>query len=108
MLFYDKLPDMECLTGDTLPTFTIEIEGTNLNGCRMELMVSKATDPSEAVICKECEKIENGFEVTLTSDDTSKLSGETVYKIHFRFIDSSGFIYKKLCGNLVARSVPRG
>ncbi len=107
MVFYDKMPDMECLVGDTMPKFSIEIEG-NLSGCSMKVIIAKANEPTKAVISKECESVSDGFEVTLTHEDTSKLIGETAYRIHFEFTDAEGGKYKKLYGNLLMRSVPRG
>ena len=32
IVFYDKMPDMECLAGDTLPTFTISVDADSLSG----------------------------------------------------------------------------
>lgn len=37
--FYDKLPDMECLSGDTLGTFRINPLSGNFSGCRMQIIV---------------------------------------------------------------------
>jgi hypothetical protein len=108
MKFYKKLPDMECIVGDTLPEFNIFVDGeTSLSGCTMQLILADSKAPETAVICKECTAISGGFKVILTSEDTSNLTGGTVYFMHFRLI-KNGQSYRKLFGCLTAKTVPEG
>lgn len=108
--FYDRLPDMECLAGDTLPSFEIEVESdtaVNLSECTMQIIVSRSDEPNIAAICKECTPNATGFSVTLTSSDTIKLM-EHKYDVHFRLVDTEGNSYRKLFGTLYVHSVPGG
>ncbi len=109
--FYDKLPDMRCIAGDTLPTFVVSVDADSLTGCRMQLIVAKSSDPTTAVICKECELVEvdgeECFAVTLTSEDTGTLS-EGIYILHFRFIGADGLDYRKLCGQMYVSAAAKG
>ncbi len=89
---------MECLSGDTLDS---------LENCRMQAIIARTSDPTNAVICKECEQAEEGFSVTLTSEDTGKLS-EGMYKIHFRLIGADGLSRRKLSGNLYVVQTAEG
>ena len=102
---YNKIPDMECISGDTLPIFEVSVEAESLENCRMQCVLSKASAPENTLICKDCNKIDGGFSVILTSEDTGKLA-EGTYIIYFRLTDSAGFDYIKLCGNLYVRSGP--
>jgi|GEM_PF-686363 hypothetical protein rflaF_05894 len=100
MIFYDKLPDMECLSGDTLPDFTISVDTDNdLSGCRMQLILARSNAPETCVVCKECDPVKGGFTVRLESSDTVKL-GEDTYDMHFRLIAPDGKSYRKLAGSL--------
>ncbi|MBR2284560.1 MAG: hypothetical protein IJ874_09140 [Ruminococcus sp.] len=105
--FYDKLPDMECLAGDTLPTFVVSVEADSLEGCRMQFIAARSNDPTNAVICKECEAVDEGFAVILTSEDTEKLT-EGMYKIHFRLIGADNLSRRKLSGVLYVVSAAKG
>lgn len=110
MTFYSKIPDMECLSGDTLPEFEVEVEvgdGGDLSGCSMQVIVAEFDQPQTAVICKDCTPTETGFSVTLTSEDTSKLKEKT-YDIHFRLVDQAGNSYRKLFGTLYVHTAARG
>lgn len=108
MTFYDKLPDMECLSGDTLPDFTISVESEDsLAGCRMQLILAKSNTPDICVVCKECSLIECGFRVQLDSNDTRKLT-EGTYDIHFRLITPDGVSYRKLAGSLYVHTAAQG
>lgn len=100
MIFYDKFPDMECLSGDTLPDFTISVEsGDSLESCRMQLILAKVNTPDVCAVCKECDLVEGSFTVQLDSSDTSKLS-EGAYDMHFNLISPDGKSYRKLFGSL--------
>lgn len=109
--FYDKLPDMRCIAGDTLPTFVVSVDADSLTGCRMQLIAAKSSDPTMAVLCKECELTaidsEECFAVTLTSEDTGSLS-EGIYLLHFRMIGANGLDYRKLYGQLYVSSAAKG
>ena len=108
MIFYDKLPDMECLSGDTLPDFKISVESEDgLDGCRMQLILAKFNTPDVCYVCKECDLTEDGFTVQLDSSDTSKLS-EGTYDMHFRLISPDGKSYRKLFGSLYVHTAAQG
>lgn len=106
MKFYDKLPDMEFLSGDTLPAFHVQVEGTMQSGSTMECIISKSTAPTTAVITKECTAESGGFVVQLTSEDTTSLI-EGTYLIHFRLI-SDDLSFRKLMGTMYVHSVAVG
>lgn len=106
MKFYGVIPDMEFLSGDTLPAFHVQVEGTTQSGSTMECIISKAEAPNTAVITKECTAEDGGFAVQLTSEDTTLLT-EGLYLIHFRLI-SGGFSFRKLLGKMYVHSVAIG
>ena len=108
MKFYEKLPDMECIVGDTLPEFNISVSDENLSNCRIQVILADSKNPETAVLCKECTAVTGGFKVILTSEDTANLTGGTTYFMHFRLINSDGLSYRKLHGCLIARAVPKG
>lgn len=107
MKFYDKLPDMECLSGDTLGTFRINPKTGNFSGCRMQMIIARHDSPGFSEICKECTFEDGGFSVQLTSEDTEELR-EGTHFIHFRLIDSSGLSYRKLAGRLYVHQAAGG
>lgn len=105
--FYDKLPDMECLSGDTLGTFRISPESGNFSGCRMQIIITRHDSPKLSVICKECDLNNNSFSVKLTSEDTAILR-EGTHFIHFRLIDSNGLSHRKLAGRMYVHDTAQG
>lgn len=106
--FYDRLPDMECLSGDTLPEFIIEIEGDIPAGSTLQLILARSDDPTDTVVVKEAAKTAEGYKVQLTSDDTLALY-EGVYFITFRLSDdNTGLRYLKLRGSLYVRATAQG
>lgn len=107
MKLYDKLPDMECLSGDTLGTFRIKPKSGNFSGCRMQIIIARRDSPEFSEICKECEFEDGGFSVQLTSEDTEKLY-EGMHFVHFRLVDGSGLSYRKLAGQLYVHTVAGG
>ncbi len=107
MRFYDKLPDMECLSGDTLGIFRIDPETGSFSGCRMQIIVARLDSPDYSEICKECDFEDGGFSVQLTSEDTEKLR-EGTHFVHFRLVDSSGLSYRKLAGRLYVHKAAEG
>lgn len=106
MKLYEKIPDMEILSGDTLPDFHVQVTGSSSTGCTMECILSKAATPTVAVIAKECTAESGGFTVQLTSEDTSSLL-EGSYLLHFRLIKGE-FSYRKLIGRVYVHSVAMG
>lgn len=107
MKFYDKLPDMECLSGDTLPVFHVKVEDTDLTGCTMQFILADSGSPGTAVLSKACTSETDGFAVQLTSEDTSSLT-EGTYFMHFCLTDANGYNFRKLAGLLYVHSVPEG
>lgn len=108
--FYDELPNMEFIAGDTLPVFNIRViveDGTSTEGSSMQLMVARANNPTEAIISKECTAKDDLFTVRLTGDDTIKLT-EGAYNIYLVFKDTEDLEYKKIFCRLYVKSAPRG
>ncbi len=105
--FFDRLPDMECLKGDTLGNFVISADTGDFNDCRMQVIITKKESPAVAIICKECEFSDGEFRVLITSADTMKLS-EGTHVMHFRLIDRNGLSYRKLAGNLYVHQTAQG
>ena len=99
--FYDTIPDMECLQGDTLPTFEITLNEDAPAGT-LYLVVTKNSDPTRIIIQKEGTAADEGFTVNLDGSDTVRL-GEGTYWLDF-FLISSGKCYKKLRGRLCVKS----
>ena len=98
---------MECLQGDTLDTFRIYISDFgDLEGCTMQLILEDRQLRGVAKLTKNCTAIDGGFEVRLTSVNTSSLHG--TYDIHFRMKDSDGLSYRKLAGVLIVRQAVQG
>ena len=50
MKFYDNIPDMECLAGDTLPTFNISVDADSISGCSMQVIVARSNNPKRRYI----------------------------------------------------------
>lgn len=108
MRFYDVLPDMECISGDTLPEFEVSVEtAESLDDYSMELILSQEGSPEDPVICKECTRTDKGFTVQLDSADTGTLRKGT-YFMHFRLFDENGKSYRKLAGSLYVRASAKG
>ncbi len=109
MYFYEKMQDMECLAGDTLPVFDVEVEvgEGSLTGGTMNIIVAKSDAPQIPLINKACEATEDGFSVQLDSYDTAGLM-EGTYDMHFRFTASDGNSYRKLFGTLYVHTTAQG
>lgn len=102
--FYEKFPDMECLQGDTLGTFSVEMdENTDLTGASMCLILE---NQNGLILQKNCTLSENIFHVQLTSADTASLAG--LYQMHFCLTDSEGLKYRKIAGNLYVIKTEQG
>ena len=102
--FYQKIPDMECLQGDTLSPFCITPENiSDLSGYSMCLILEK---DGGIVIQKSCTQEDGAFYVQLTSADTAALSG--IYQIHFRMTDTRGLFYRKITGTFKVNPIAQG
>lgn len=105
--FYEELPEMEFLAGDTLDTFVIETDTEELTGADMYLILTTRQNPNEAVVRKKCTLTgENTFEVQLTSTETNGLN-EGWYFLLFCLEYASGYDFKKLQGNVYVHSSVR-
>lgn len=109
MKFYGQMHDMECLSGDTLPVFDVEVEvgKGSLTGGTMNIIVAKSDSPQIPLINKACDATEDGFCVQLDSYDTAGLM-EGTYDMHFKFTASDGNCYRKLFGKLYVHTVAQG
>ncbi len=96
---------MECLAGDTTPTFHIKVTGSDLSGLSLRLLVIPVTKPDTVKISKIGTAVEDGFTVLLDSADTSRLDG--AYYLDF-VVDGSGRRYKKIRGILTVKRSGRG
>lgn len=105
MNFYTKLPDMECLSGDTLPAFHIEVEG-DISGASMQIILAKKESPDTAVVTKECTAEAGGFVVQLTDYETTNLL-EGTYIIVFEMAQNNRKL-KKLEGEIYVHRVAGG
>lgn len=106
LTFYDEIPDMRMIAGDTLPVFNIAVDTSGVENCTMHCIVTKSGDTSTADICKECFATQTGFAVQLTSSDTSRLS-EGIHTIIFK-LSAGGCDYIKLKGKLSVSVIARG
>lgn len=105
---YEDFGELECLAGDTLPTMRIDVEtSSSLTGCTMQLVVADHADPTSALLTKPCERVEGGFVVQLTSDDTQDLGGRQC-DLHFRLIGADEHVYRRLRGTLFVHHVAKG
>lgn len=106
MKFYNEIPDMEFLSGDTLPAFHVQVEAPDAVGSTMECIISRKSSPNVAIITKACTAESGGFLVQLTSEDTTSLV-EGNYIIHFRLI-KNGLSLRKLVGNIYVHAIAVG
>jgi hypothetical protein len=97
---------MECLSGDTLSTFHVQVTGENTSGATMNVIIAKKQSPDVAVVTKACTPEEGGFVVQLTSDETTDLLEGTYVMIFEMLKDDLRF--KKLIGNLYVHRVAGG
>lgn len=112
--FFDKIPDMECLQGDTLPSFEVKIDddlyaqltGNDPPESAMYLLVSKKSDPARALVQKKAtlDTVGEQFVVELNGTDTATLL-EGSYVLNF-VLDIEGAHFKKLTGNLYVKAAP--
>ena len=104
MKFYQNIEKMECLQGDTLGTFSVEMdENTDLTGASMCLILE---NQNGLILPKNCTLSGRIFSVQLTSADTASLSG--LYQMHFCLTDSEGLKYRKIAGNLYVIKTEQG
>lgn len=105
--FYDKIRTMECLQGDTLERFNINVEGLDsLDGCSMQMILEDHELLGTAAKSKDCTLSGDCFQIQLTSADTAGLHG--IYNMHFRLKDSDGLYYRKLAGILIVKRTVQG
>ncbi len=107
--FYNEIPEMTFFIGDTLPIFVIEVNREKLEGCKMQMVISRVKPPEEAVIVKECGNYTTHFSVHLTSEETKNLTAGT-YRISFIMSDDNiiPLTYVKLSGLMHVRSLTEG
>ena len=105
MNFYDKLPDMECLSGDTLPAFHVQVD-ENVSGATMQIILARKETPDVAVVIKDCTAETGGFVVQLTNAETKDLL-EGTYVMLFE-LSQDDLKLKKLVGNLYVHRVAGG
>ena len=96
---------MECLAGDTTPTFHIKVTGSEITGLSLRLLVIPVSNPDKVKLSKTGTPVEDGFTVRLDSADTSRLDG--AYYLDF-VVDGSGGRYKRIRGVLTVRRSGRG
>lgn len=105
--FYDRIPNLECLSGDTLDVFNVHVNDFgDLTGCTMQVLLEDQKAIGNAAFVKTCDPVEGGFQVQLTSTDTEKLNG--VYNMHFCMKDAESRSYRKLAGILYIRRTAQG
>lgn len=49
--FFNRLPDMECLRGDTLGNFVISADTGSFDGCRMQVIIARKDTPAVGELC---------------------------------------------------------
>ncbi|MDE6729716.1 MAG: hypothetical protein K2J71_02945 [Oscillospiraceae bacterium] len=104
--FYDTMPTMECLQGDTLETFQIHIESDSPENFTMQLILEDQKLLGTARLTKNCTFSDGCFQVQLTSNNTANLHG--TYYMHFCMKDTNGLNYRKLAGILIVRRSIQG
>ena len=100
MKLYNEIPDMECLSGDTLD-FEVDVDGlSELTSPTMRCTVSKRGVENSILVNKACTAKQDGtgYTVTLDSSDTENLKG--AYWMDF-ILTAGGTKYKKLRGCIV-------
>lgn len=105
MNFYEKLPDMECLSGDTLPAFHVQVD-EDVSGATMQIILARKETPDVAVVIKDCTAETGGFVVQLTDYETTNLL-EGTYIIIFEMAQNNRKL-KKLEGELYVHRVAGG
>ncbi|MDE6730057.1 MAG: hypothetical protein K2J71_04700 [Oscillospiraceae bacterium] len=104
--FFDTMPTMECLQGDTLETFQIHIESDSPENFTMQLILEDQKLLGTAKLTKNCTFSDGCFQAQLTSNDTAGLHG--TYYMHFRLKNADGLSYRKLAGVLIVRPTVQG
>lgn len=105
MNFYEKLPDMECLSGDTLPAFHVQVD-EDVSGATMQIILARKETPDVAVVIKDCTAETGGFVVQLTSDETADLV-EGTHIVLFE-LTQNGKKLRKLVGEIYVHRVAGG
>ena len=107
--FYNEIPEMTFFKGDTLPIFTIKVNGEDIEKCSMRMVISRVKSPEEKTISIECVRQPDCFRAHLWSLDTQKLD-EGTYRISFIMTDDKDppLTYIKLSGLMHVRSLSGG
>lgn len=96
---FNEIPDIECLSGDTLDEMEITIDGmSELTNPTMKCIISKRGSENSVLVTKDCTATSTGFTVQLTSSDTQQLRG--AYWLDF-VLTASGIKFKRLRGCLI-------
>ena len=103
---YDTIPDMECLQGDTLPSFEIELDEDTPTGGDMYLLISKKTDPAHSIVQKKgtYDSTNDKYIIEVEGTDTAVLL-EGTYVLNFVLV-LDGCNFKKLSGKLYVKAAP--
>jgi hypothetical protein len=109
--FFEKIEDIKCLQGDTLPVFCVQtdIPYSDMANYSMVLIVeSNNLNDAGTSFQKNCEasideEEKTKFSVQLTSEDTKLLSG--FYILHFRMTDENNLEYAKIACNLIVKKI---
>lgn len=103
--FYNRLPVMHMLSGDTSKTFTIEVEGEITEDAAMQLMIASQTFPDKVLHTIDCERSGNLFAVRIPNRISASMHG--TYYLDFRLTTGS-MVYKRIRGLLEVAASPTG
>lgn len=97
---------MECLQGDTLPSFEIELDEEAPTGGDMYLLISKNTDPAHSIVQKKgtYDSTNDKYIIEVSGNDTASLL-EGSYVMNFIYV-LEGSNFKKLSGSLYVKAAP--
>lgn len=103
---YDTIPDMECLQGDTLPSFEIELDEDAPTGGDMYLLISKKNDPAHSIVQKKgtYDSTNEKYIIEIDGTETASLL-EGTYLLNFILV-LDGCNFKKLTGSLYVKAAP--
>ena len=108
-----KIPDF--LSGSCLPTIRIALTQTDedgyttpydASGHTMRCIIAKADTPTKAVLDRECEAADGGFQIDITSEETKDWCGR--YACHFALCDAAGLVQRIAYGCFNVIPVPYG
>lgn len=100
IFFYNVIPEMHLLSGDTLPAFTVHIIDAEITeNMTMKMILSQQHLPGLTVLEKEMTRVGDGFTAVLETSDTQALHG--AYWLDLVLSDGQKCQYKKLRGALI-------